>query len=84
MLKLKISTVAVFLVLSFIAISNSNSFSSAAKGDILVEIANYKTWSKINEEPIKVNLQMLRKNSDEKAFVIDGQEVTSFDLGGFG
>lgn len=54
MLKLKISAIAVFLVLAIVAMNNSSSFSSSAKGDVLEEIANYKTWTVVTKEPIVV------------------------------
>ena len=54
MLKIKLCAVVVFLLTTAILLSNSRQFTAAANGDALAEIANYKTWQRINEKPIKV------------------------------
>ena len=54
MLKIKLLTVAGFLILTAIVLSNSRQFTAAANADVLPEIVKYKTWQRINKEPIKV------------------------------
>ena len=53
---LKIKLTAIICILSFVGIvfHNSNSFSSSAKGNVFEEIISYKTWARINKEPVKV------------------------------
>jgi hypothetical protein len=53
---LKIKLTAITGILSFVGFVflNSQSFSSSAKGNVFEEIAKYKTWTRINEKPIKV------------------------------
>lgn len=55
MLKIKISAIAAVFLLAGIVLSGSRQFSTSAEGDVFEEIAGYKTWSKVNKEPIKVN-----------------------------
>ncbi len=58
MSKSKIKLFAIAAVFAFLAIviSNSQSFSSKAKGDdVLTAIANYKTWTKITKKPVRGN-----------------------------
>jgi hypothetical protein len=55
-LKIKIISILSILFLVGIVFHNSRSFSSSAKGDVLQEIAKYKTWSKITKEPIVVKI----------------------------
>jgi hypothetical protein len=75
MLKIKLFAVAVVLSLTAIVLSYSPVFVSKAENDtILRQIAGYKTWQRINKEPIKVG----------NTFMIDGQEVVvrTGDVGG--
>lgn len=48
--------IAILGILSVVAFvfHNSHSFSSSAKSDVFEEIAKYKTWTRINKEPVKV------------------------------
>lgn len=62
MLKIKLFAVAAFVVLTAIVLSSSNRFAASANEDVFREIANYKTWQRINKKPIKV----------ESEFQIDG------------
>ncbi len=62
MLKIKLFAVAAFIILTAIVLSSSRQFAASANEDIFREIATYKTWQRINKEPIKV----------ESAFQIDG------------
>lgn len=73
MLKLKLTAISGILFLIGIVLSNSSSASTSAKIDNAIqEIANYKTWTKITKEPIKVS------------FIADGQEVINFPPGAIG
>jgi len=83
MLKIKLCAVVVFLLTTAILLSNSRQFTAAANGDALAEIANYKTWQRINEKPIKVGggFQFDGLAGDESVFIVDGQEVTNFRTG---
>ena len=54
MLKIKLFAVAAFILLTAIVLSSSNRFAASANEDVFREIANYKTWQRINKEPIKV------------------------------
>lgn len=54
MLKIKIVSIIGILSLVGIVFHNSHSFTSSAKGDVFEEIAKYKTWTRINEKPVKV------------------------------
>ena len=54
MLKIKLFAVAAFIALTAIVLSSSNRFAASANEDVFREIANYKTWQRINKEPIKV------------------------------
>lgn len=64
MLKIKIITVLSILFIVGLVMSNSRSVLTSANGDVFQEIAKYKTWSRINKEPIKVGLNMtLSSNS---------------------
>lgn len=57
MLKIKFIAIVGIFVLVGIVLNNSRSFSTSAKEDVLAEIAKYKTWSKINKEPIRVEVE---------------------------
>ena len=82
---LKIKLIAIIGILSFVAFvfHNSHSFSSSASGDVFEEIAKYKTWTRMNKEPIKVAnpIQVDGEGGKENVFIIDGQEVTNFRTG---
>ena len=54
MLKIKFIAIIGIFVLVGIVLSHSRSFSTLANGDVLQEIAKYKTWNKITKEPIVV------------------------------
>ena len=56
MLKIKLFAVAAFLLTTAIVLSNSRQFAASANEDVFREIASYKTWQRINKEPIKVSL----------------------------
>jgi hypothetical protein len=58
MLKIKLFAVAAFIVLTAVALSGSNRFAASANGDVFREIANYKTWQRINKEPINSGFQI--------------------------
>lgn len=75
MFKLKIIAIAVILCLVGIILNSSSHFSSSAKGDVLQEIAAYKSWTKITKEPIKVDFQIDGAGGKENVLIIDGQEV---------
>ena len=83
MLKIKLFAIAAFLILTAIVLSSSRQFTASANEDVLQEIAKYKTWQRINKEPIKVvsGVQIDGKSGDEKVFIIDGKEVTNFRTG---
>ena len=84
MLKIKLFAVAVFFSVTAIVLSYSPFFVSKAESDaILQQIAGYKTWKRINKEPIKVGggFQIDGDAGSEKTFMIDGQEVTNFRTG---
>lgn len=81
MLKIKLFAVIAFLILTAIVLSSSRPFTASANGDVLQEIAKYKTWHRINKEPITVDSTLV---IDKKTFIIDGQEVTPFTLDGGG
>ena len=83
MLKIKIIAIVGVLFLVGIVLSSSKRFESSAKGDVLEEIATYKTWTRINKEPIKVAnpIQIDGESDKENVFIIDGQEVTNFRTG---
>jgi hypothetical protein len=82
MLKIKLITIFGVFVLVGIVLSNSSSYSTSAETDnALQEIANYKTWTKITKEPIKVGFQVDGKAGDENNFIVDGQEVINFRTG---
>ena len=82
MLKIKLCAVAVFLLATAIVLSNSRQFTATANADVLAEIANYKTWQRINKEPIKVGgFQIDGAAGTENVFIVDGQEVTNFRTG---
>lgn len=76
---------AIVGVLSFVAFvfHNSHSFSTSAKGDVFEEIAKYKTWTRINKEPIKVanQIQIDGASRSENTFIVDGQEITNVRTG---
>ncbi len=83
MLKIKIISILSILILVGTVLSISHSYSTSAKGDVVQEIANYKTWSKITKEPIKIvtQLQVDGESGREKVFIVDGQEITNFRTG---
>jgi hypothetical protein len=55
MLKIKLFAVAVVVMIAASALSNSRYFAASANEDVLLqEIANYKTWHRMTNEPIKV------------------------------
>lgn len=58
MLKIKLVVMAIFLGVTGLIFVGSDHFSSEAKSDVLGEIANYKTWTKITERPIPVKLEL--------------------------
>ena len=57
MLKIKFIAIVGIFVLVGIVLSGSRSFSTSAKEDVSEEIAKYKTWNKINKEPIRVEIE---------------------------
>lgn len=64
-------------------------FKTSAESDAIVtQITKYKTWTRLNKKPIRVDFASLLKNDPKVApntFIIDGQEVVNFragDLGG--
>ncbi len=55
MLKVKLIAILSILGLVGIVLNSSHQFSSKAQtDDVLTEIADYKTWTKITKEPIVV------------------------------
>jgi uncharacterized membrane protein YvbJ len=55
--KIKLSTIAVVVVLVGIVSNITPQFSSKAEGDeVLSAIVDYKNWTKITKEPVKVEL----------------------------
>lgn len=85
MLKIKLFTVAVVLSLAAIVLNYSPvSVSKAESDSILQQIAGYKTWQRINKEPIKVGFQIDLASGSEQIFMIDGQKVTNFRTDMFG
>lgn len=58
MFKTKIIAVLSILFAAGIVLNNSHTFSISARSDIFEEIAQYKTWSKLNREPIRVELNL--------------------------
>ena len=83
MLKLKLAVIAIFLSFAGFALSNSEKVSASAETDFVQEIAKYKTWTRINKEPIKVatGFTIDGKAGDEQVFIVDGQEITNFRTG---
>lgn len=83
MTKLKLGIIFGFLILASFAVIGSGYFTASANEDILSEIAKYKTWKRINKEPIRVpaGFQVDGRSGDENVFIIDGQEVTNFRTG---
>jgi hypothetical protein len=83
LIKLKLGIVFGFLIFGAFALSGSGYFAASAKEDILSEIAGYKTWKRIDKEPIKVasGFQVDGQSGDENTFVIDGEEITNFRTG---
>lgn len=83
MVKIKLIAIAVFLTLTAIALSNSRNFVTFANGDVLQEIAQYKTWQRLNKNPIKVmsRFQTDDKSTAENSFIIDGQETQNYKNG---
>lgn len=83
MLKIKVFAIGIVLSLVAIVLSNSPVFTSKAESDtVLQQIAAYKTWQRINKEPIKVGgFQIDGASGSEQTFMIDGQEVTNFRTG---
>ncbi len=84
MLKIKLVAVAFLLSVTAIVVSFSPARVSRAESDpILQQIAGYKTWQRVNNEPIKVagGFQIDGAAGSEKTFIIDGKEVTNFRTG---
>lgn len=81
MLKIKLFAVFAFLILTAIVLSSSRPFAVSANGDVLREIAEYKTWHRINKEPITADSILA---SDGKTLIIEGQKVANFTLDGGG
>lgn len=84
MLKIKVFAIGVVLSLVAIVLSSSPVFTSKAESDtVLQQIAAYKTWQRINKEPIKVSggFQIDGASGSEQTFMIDGKEVTNFRTG---
>lgn len=77
MVKIKLGAIVVFLITAAIVLSNSRQFTATASGDVLAEIAKYKTWQRINKEPIKVgdNSFNLLLKGNENTFIVDGQDA---------
>lgn len=57
MLKIKIFAIAAILLSVGIVLNSFHRFSVSAN-DIADEIANYKNWSKITKEPVKIELNV--------------------------
>jgi hypothetical protein len=75
--KVKFIVIASFLILVGIILNSSNQFSSKAQNDNIVkEISQYKTWSKLNEKAISV------KNPFELLIKGSKSALTSSDIGG--
>lgn len=55
MLKIKLFTIAFILSLVGVVFYGSHHFSVSA-GDAADEIANYKNWSRITKEPVKIEI----------------------------
>ena len=78
MLKIKVFIIASVLCLVTFVLSTSPVFVSSAEGDtVLQQIAGYKTWQRINKEPIKVSFMIDGASGSENTFIVDGQEVTN-------
>jgi len=81
-IKIKLFAVAGILSLVVIVLGNSPVFVTKAEGDVVLQqIAGYKTWQRINKEPIKVGFQIDGAGGSVNTFIIDGQEVTNFRTG---
>ena len=81
MLKLKLVALVVIFVFVGIVLNGSHQFSTSAKTDVLADISNYKSWTKITSEPIKVSFWVDGQIANENIFIIDGQETTNFRTG---
>jgi hypothetical protein len=58
--KIKFSIIVSILILVGIILNSSSQFSSKAENDNIVkEISQYKTWSKLNDKPIGVPLELI-------------------------
>jgi hypothetical protein len=58
MLKIKLAAVAVILMIAAVALNNSRYFAASANENVLPEVAKYKTWQRINKEPIKARFNL--------------------------
>jgi hypothetical protein len=75
--KVKSIVIVSILILIGIILNSSNQFSSKAESDNIVkEISQYKTWSKLNEKAITV------KNSLEIFIIGSRSTLASSDIGG--
>ena len=79
MLKIKLAAVVAFLLLTAAILGGSRQFAVVAGGDVLEEIAAYKTWRRVNQEAIKVpkGFQIDGVAGQENVFIVNGQEVTN-------
>jgi hypothetical protein len=74
--KLKIGVIVAAVIATVTNFTFTNSPTSTAKNDeILTEIANYRSWTRINKDPVKVN-SATRPTTPSEIF------VSSADLGG--
>lgn len=81
--RIKILAISFFITLVAIMLSFAPNFSTNAEGDgFIKEIADYKTWTKINKEPIKATNQIDGTAAKESSFIIDGQEIVNFQIDG--
>lgn len=75
--KVKSIVIVSILILIGIILNSSNQFLSKAESDNIVkEISQYKTWSKLNEKAITV------KNSLEIFIIGSRSTLASSDIGG--
>ena len=58
MLKIKLLVVGLAFALFAIALFHSAPRPAAAETDVVGEIANYKSWTRMNREPITVQLDL--------------------------
>ena len=59
MLKVKLIVVGAAFALFAFALFHSAPRPAAAATDVVAEIAQYKTWSRLNREPVRVELAPL-------------------------